>query len=417
MGWEKFCTLIFLGRNNVKSFISLEEAIEILNNNVNNWDIEEVDLIDGLNRVISENIYAQINNPPFNKSAMDGYALISNNTELSNRKFKVIDKVYAGGVCSSAVNEDTAVRIMTGAPIPKGANAVIKQEDVTLEDDFIILKKNIKENENICIKGEDISKGSLLLKSSKKLDYADIGILASSGINKMKVYKKPKIAFISTGDEVVDIGLALGEGKIYNSNKYSILSRIKELGYEAKYIAHINDNFHEIGSYIEEISNEVDLIITTGGVSVGEKDLLKDAIDTTSGEKLFWKITIKPGSAVLCSRVNKSIVISLSGNPTAALTTFELLVKPTLEKLSGYQEIKINREKAILSKDIKKKSPQRRFIRGYVEVNNCKQYVHITQTKSGNGILSSAINSNCIIEIETNNDGKNQGDLVDIIKL
>lgn len=401
----------------MKSFISLEEAIEILNNNVNNLDIEEVDLIDGLNRVISENIYAQINNPPFNKSAMDGYALISNNTELSNRKLKVIDKVYAGGVCSSAVNEDTAVRIMTGAPIPKGANAVIKQEDVTLEDDFIILKKNIKENENICIKGEDISKGSLLLKSSKKLDYADIGILASSGINKMKVYKKPKIAFISTGDEVVDIGLALGEGKIYNSNKYSILSRIKELGYEAKYIAHINDNFHEIGSYIEEISNEVDLIITTGGVSVGEKDLLKDAIDTTSGEKLFWKITIKPGSAVLCSRVNKSIVISLSGNPTAALTTFELLVKPTLEKLSGYQEIKINREKAILSKDIKKKSPQRRFIRGYVEVNNCKQYVHITQTKSGNGILSSAINSNCIIEIETNNDGKNQGDLVDIIKL
>lgn len=401
----------------MKSFISLEEAIEILNNNVNNLDIEEVDLIDGLNRVISENIYAQINNPPFNKSAMDGYALISNNTELSNRKLKVIDKVYAGGVCSSALNEDTAVRIMTGAPIPKGANAVIKQEDVTLEDDFIILKKNIKENENICIKGEDISKGSLLLKSSKKLDYADIGILASSGINKMKVYKKPKIAFISTGDEVVDIGLALGEGKIYNSNKYSILSRIKELGYEAKYIAHINDNFHEIGSYIEEISNEVDLIITTGGVSVGEKDLLKDAIDTTSGEKLFWKITIKPGSAVLCSIVNKSIVISLSGNPTAALTTFELLVKPTLEKLSGYQEIKINREKAILSKDIKKKSPQRRFIRGYVEVNNCKQYVHITQTKSGNGILSSAINSNCIIEIETNNDGKNQGDLVDIIKL
>lgn len=401
----------------MKSFISLEEAIEILNNNVNNLDIEEVDLIDGLNRVISENIYAQINNPPFNKSAMDGYALISNNTELSNRKLKVIDKVYAGGVCSSDLNEDTAVRIMTGAPIPKGANAVIKQEDVTLEDDFIILKKNIKENENICIKGEDISKGSLLLKSSKKLDYADIGILASSGINKMKVYKKPKIAFISTGDEVVDIGLALGEGKIYNSNKYSILSRIKELGYEAKYIAHINDNFHEIGSYIEEISNEVDLIITTGGVSVGEKDLLKDAIDTTSGEKLFWKITIKPGSAVLCSRVNKSIVISLSGNPTAALTTFELLVKPTLEKLSGYQEIKINREKAILSKDIKKKSPQRRFIRGYVEVNNCKQYVHITQTKSGNGILSSAINSNCIIEIETNNYGKNQGDLVDIIKL
>lgn len=401
----------------MKSFISLDEAIEILNNNVTNLDIEEVDLINGLNRVISENIYSKINNPPFNKSAMDGYALISNNIELSNKKLKVIDKVYAGGVCNSIVNEDTAVRIMTGAPIPKGANAVIKQEDVTLEDDYIILNKRLKENENICIKGEDISKGSLLVKSNKKLDYADIGILASSGINRIKVYKRPKIAFISTGDEVMDIGLELEEGKIYNSNKYSILSRIKELGYEAKYINHIKDNFYEIGSYIEDISKEADLIITTGGVSVGEKDLLKDAINTTSGEKLFWKITIKPGSAVLCSKVNKSIVISLSGNPTAALTTFELLVKPTLEKLSGGKEVKINREKAILLQDMKKKNPQRRFIRGFVEIDNCKQYVHITQTKSGNGILSSAINSNCIIEIEANGDVKNQGDLVDIIKL
>jgi molybdopterin molybdotransferase len=401
----------------VRSFISLNEALEILNENVDNLDIEEVDLINGLNRVVSENIYAQINNPPFNKSAMDGYAFICNNKELINKRLKIIDKVYAGGVCNNIVSEETAIKIMTGAPIPKGANAVIKQEDVVIEEDYIILRKNINENENICIKGEDILQGSLLLKSNKKLNYADIGILASSGINKIKVYKKPKVAFISTGDEVIDIGFELKEGKIYNSNKYSILSRLGELGYDVKYISHINDDSKEIGNCIEQLSKKVDLIITTGGVSVGEKDLLKEAIDITSGEKLFWKINIKPGSAVLCSKINKSIILSLSGNPTAALTTFELLVKPTLEKLSGYKEIKINREKAILLQDIKKKSPQRRFIRGYVEIDNYRQYVHITQTKSGNGILSSAINSNCIIEIEVNNDGKSKGDLVDIIKL
>ncbi|GAA0762905.1 MULTISPECIES: molybdopterin molybdotransferase MoeA [Clostridium] len=401
----------------MRSFISLNEALEILNENVDNLDIEEVDLINGLNRVVSENIYAQINNPPFNKSAMDGYAFICNNKELINKRLKIIDKVYAGGVCNNIVSEETAIKIMTGAPIPKGANAVIKQEDVVIEEDYIILRKNINENENICIKGEDILQGSLLLKSNKKLNYADIGILASSGINKIKVYKKPKVAFISTGDEVIDIGFELKEGKIYNSNKYSILSRLGELGYDVKYISHINDDSKEIGNCIEQLSKKVDLIITTGGVSVGEKDLLKEAIDITSGEKLFWKINIKPGSAVLCSKINKSIILSLSGNPTAALTTFELLVKPTLEKLSGYKEIKINREKAILLQDIKKKSPQRRFIRGYVEIDNYRQYVHITQTKSGNGILSSAINSNCIIEIEVNNDGKSKGDLVDIIKL
>lgn len=401
----------------MRSFISLNEALEILNENVDNLDIEEVDLINGLNRVVSENIYAQINNPPFNKSAMDGYAFICNNKELINKRLKIIDKVYAGGVCNNIVSEETAIKIMTGAPIPKGANAVIKQEDVVIEEDYIILRKNINENENICIKGEDILQGSLLLKSNKKLNYADIGILASSGINKIKVYKKPKVAFISTGDEVIDIGFELKEGKIYNSNKYSILSRLGELGYDVKYISHINDDSKEIGNCIEQLSKKVDLIITTGGVSVGEKDLLKEAIDITSGEKLFWKINIKPGSAVLCSKINKSIILSLSGNPTAALTTFELLVKPTLEKLSGYKEIKINREKAILLQDIKKKSPQRRFIRGYVEIDNYRQYVHITQTKSGNGILSSAINSNCIIEIEVNNYGKSKGDLVDIIKL
>ncbi|MPM02468.1 Molybdopterin molybdenumtransferase [bioreactor metagenome] len=401
----------------MRSFISLNEALEILNENVDNLDIEEVDLINGLNRVVSENIYAQINNPPFNKAAMDGYAFICNNKELINKRLKIIDKVYAGGVCNNIVSEETAIKIMTGAPIPKGANAVIKQEDVVIEEDYIILRKNINENENICIKGEDILQGSLLLKSNKKLNYADIGILASSGINKIKVYKKPKVAFISTGDEVIDIGFELKEGKIYNSNKYSILSRLGELGYDVKYISHINDDSKEIGNCIEQLSKKVDLIITTGGVSVGEKDLLKEAIDITSGEKLFWKINIKPGSAVLCSKINKSIILSLSGNPTAALTTFELLVKPTLEKLSGYKEIKINREKAILLQDIKKKSPQRRFIRGYVEIDNYRQYVHITQTKSGNGILSSAINSNCIIEIEVNNDGKSKGDLVDIIKL
>jgi molybdopterin molybdotransferase len=401
----------------VRPFISLNEALEILNENVDNLDIEEVDLINGLNRVVSENIYAQINNPPFNKSAMDGYAFICNNKELINKRLKIIDKVYAGGVCNNIVSEETAIKIMTGAPIPKGANAVIKQEDVVIEEDYIILRKNINENENICIKGEDILQGSLLLKSNKKLNYADIGILASSGINKIKVYKKPKVAFISTGDEVIDIGFELKEGKIYNSNKYSILSRLGELGYDVKYISHINDDSKEIGNCIEELSKKADLIITTGGVSVGEKDLLKEAIDITSGKKLFWKINIKPGSAVLCSKINKSIILSLSGNPTAALTTFELLVKPTLEKLSGYKEIKINREKAILLQDIKKKSPQRRFIRGYAEIDNYRQYVHITQTKSGNGILSSAINSNCIIEIEVNNYGKSKGDLVDIIKL
>ena len=401
----------------MKSYICLEEAIKILNENINSLDIEEIETVNGLNRVISESIYSKINNPPFNKSAMDGYALIAADSEILGNRLKVLDKVYAGGNTDSLIIKGTAIKIMTGAPIPKGANAVIKQEDVILNGNYIYVAKEVSENENICLEGEDVLKGSLLLKRNKNLNYADVGILISSGIQRIKVYKKPKIAFISTGDEVVDINHELNYGEIYNSNKYTIISRLNELGYNVQYIDHIKDDFKEIGAHIEKVSKEFDLIITTGGVSVGEKDLIKDAIDVTSGKKIFWKINIKPGSAALFSKVNKAIVISLSGNPTAALTTFELLVKTTLEKLSGAKELKIEREKAMLLQDIKKKSRQKRFIRGCFEIIDCKQYVKVTQIKSGNGILSSTLNSNCIIEIEENNEGKTKGDLVNIIKL
>ena len=400
----------------MKSFISLEEAINILNDNVEHLDVEEVNLIDGIKRVLATDIYSTIDNPPFDKSAMDGYAVIADDSKLKE-KIKVIDKVFAGSLCNSMVIPKTAVRIMTGAPIPSGANAVIKQEDVTLSDDnYIILNKSVKENENICFKGEDIQKGSLLVEKGKKLDYADIGIIASTGIEKIKVYKLPKIALISTGDEVIDIDDDLTSGKIFNSNKYTIISRIKELGYDIKYTFHVKDSESNIEEYIKKFSNDVDLIITTGGVSVGEKDLLNKSIDNINGKKLFWKVKIKPGSAVLCSKLNNSLIVSLSGNPTAALTAFELFIKTSLEKMCGYNKLEVKREKAILCNNFNKKSPQRRFIRARAVIEEGKQMVYITQIKSGNGILSSNLNSNCMIEVQGGNEGLNLGEIVDIIK-
>lgn len=400
----------------MKSFISLEEAIEILNSNVENLSIEEVSITKGISRILGEDIYSKIDNPPFNKSAMDGYAIISQNILNEQVKLEIIDEVFAGNTSCKTVSSNTAVRIMTGAKVPQGANAVIKQEDVKRENNYIYINKNIRENENICFKGEDIKKDSLLVEKNKKLNYADIGILASSGISTIKVYKKPTVGFISTGDEVFDVDQELVPGKIYNSNKYSILGRIEELGYEVSYISHVNDSYLEIGEEIKKASKMADLIITTGGASVGEKDLIKEAVDSIDGEKLFWKIKIKPGSAMLCSRLKDSFIISLSGNPTAALTTFELIARTTLEKLSGKDEIEIKREKAILADNFLKKSPQRRFLRGRVFANEKGQFVEITQVKSGNGILSSTLNSNCLIEIEAGNTGIEKGSIVNIIK-
>ena len=400
----------------MKSFISLEEAVDILDKNIKQLSIEEVSLIDGIKRVLAEDIHSKIDNPPFDKSAMDGYAIIAEDSS-NNEKIKVIDKIFAGEVCDSEVTKKTAVRIMTGAPIPKGANAVIKQEDVTVYDnDYIVLNRELKANDNICFKGEDIKKGTLLVSKNKKLDFADIGIIASTGINKIKVYKMPEIALVSTGDEVIDVEDKLIEGKIFNSNKYTIISRVIELGYKIKYIKHIKDSEDDIGECINNISKDMDLIITTGGVSVGEKDLLNEVIDEIDGRRLFWKVKMKPGSSVLCSIVNKAIVVSLSGNPTAALTGFELFVKTILEKLSGKNIIEIKREKAILCDEFNKKSPQRRFIRGRFTCEDGKQKVYLTQVKSGNGILSSNLNSNCMIEVNAGTEGLKSGELVDIIK-
>ena len=405
----------------MKKFITLEEAMEILDNNIGNLDSEKIELIDAVNRRVCKEIKSIINNPPFNKSAMDGYALIASDTtnikDGEKIKLKIIDEVFAGEVCKSSLNSNTTIKIMTGAPMPVGATAVVKQECVSVINGFIEIGNVAIENQNICFAGEDIKIGQCLVKKNKKLDYADIGILASSGINKIEVYKKPRIAIISTGDEILDITEGLTSGKIYNSNKYSLMARVKELGYDVSLMKHVSDSADKISDAIHCAARDVDLVITTGGASVGEKDLVIKAIDLIQGEKLFWKIKIKPGSAVLCSKVNNTTVISLSGNPTAALTTFELLVKTALEKLNGKKEIKIEREKAILVEDITKKSTQRRFIRARVSCDEKGQQVYITQTKSGNGILSSALNSNCLVEIEAGNLGVKKGEVVNIIKL
>lgn len=401
----------------MKSFISLEDSIDILKSIKINIKIEKVNLIQGINRVLASDVYSNINNPPFNKSAMDGYALNTNKTIKEGTILKVIGVVYSGQVFDGHVGVDETVKIMTGAKIPNNCSAVIKNEDVIIDGNYIKLNKDVYKNDNICQIGEDISKGQLLIKKHTKLNYANIGILASSGIDEILVYKIPKIALLTTGDEVIDVDQKLEDGKIYNSNKYSILSRLLELGYKCEIVNHVSDEYEKIGKKIEELSSKVDLIITTGGASVGDKDLIEKAINYIGGEILFNKVNIKPGSAVLASQKDNTVIISLSGNPNAALTTFELLLKPMLRKLSGNDEEFIKREVAIINQFYNKKSKVRRFIRGKTFIEDGIQMVSIIQKNSGNGILSSTIGSNCLIEIQKGNEELKKGDKVTIIKL
>lgn len=406
----------------MKKFIALEEALEILNKNTKALKSEVVSIKDSLKRVLYGDVKSKINNPPFNKSVFDGYAFKSEDSKGTSKEnpieLKIVDEIFAGDFSEIEIKSGEAVRIMTGAPIPVGADCVLKQEETERHGDLVKIFKEMKSNENISFMGEDIKSGETLIKKGKRLDYADLGIIASSGISEVLVYKKPKVSIISTGDEVCDINSTLKPGKIYDSNLYSLSARIEELGYNVLSMEHVGDNILKIGEAIEKAFEKSDIVFTTGGASVGEKDLMQKVSESIGFEKLFWKIKIKPGSAVVCSKREEKILISLSGNPNAALTTFELLGKSVLKKLEGEEEnINIKREKGVLMDSFNKKSPQRRFLRGNVIYDEKGAKVYITQIKSGNGILSSLLNANCLIEIEKGNEGLNRGEVVNIIKL
>lgn len=406
----------------MKKFIALEEALEILNKNTRALKSEVVSIKDSLKRVLYGDVKSKINNPPFNKSVFDGYAFKSEDSKGTSKEnpieLKIVDEIFAGMWPERKIKSGEAIRIMTGAPIPVGADCVLKQEETERHGDLVKIFKEMKVNENISFMGEDIKIGETLIKKGKRLDYADLGIMASSGISEVLVYKKPRVSIISTGDEVCDINSTLKPGKIYDSNLYSLSARMEELGYHVLSMEHVGDNIIKIGEAIEKAFEKSDIVFTTGGASVGEKDLMQKVAESIGFEKLFWKIKIKPGSAVVCSKMEEKILISLSGNPNAALTTFELLGKPVLKKLEGKEEnINIKREKGVLMDSFNKKSPQRRFLRGNVIYDEKGAKVYITQIKSGNGILSSLLNANCLIEIEKGNEGLNRGEVVNIIKL
>ncbi|EJT5938419.1 TPA: gephyrin-like molybdotransferase Glp [Clostridium perfringens] len=406
----------------MKKFIALEEALEILNKNTKALKSEVVSIKDSLKRVLYGDVKSKINNPPFNKSVFDGYAFKSEDSKGTSKEnpieLKIVDEIFAGMWPEIEIKHGEAVRIMTGAPIPVGADCVLKQEETERHGDLVKIFKEMNSYENISFMGEDIKIGETLIKKGKRLDYADLGIMASSGISEVLVYKKPRVSIISTGDEVCDINSTLKPGKIYDSNLYSLSARIEELGYNVLSMEHVGDNILKIGEAIEKAFEKSDIVFTTGGASVGEKDLMQKVSESIGFEKLFWKIKIKPGSAVVCSKKEEKILISLSGNPNAALTTFELLGKSVLKKLEGEEEnINIKREKGVLMDSFNKKSPQRRFLRGNVIYDEKGAKVYITQIKSGNGILSSLLNANCLIEIEKGNEGLNRGEVVSIIKL
>ena len=398
--------------------IELEKAISLIEENINEIiESQEIELINGNRRVLMEDIYAPINNPPFNRSPLDGYALRSKDTKGANKnnsiKLKVIDEVFAGSYSNKVLNKGEAIRIMTGAKIPEGADCIIRQENTNEGMDIVEIYEELSKYDNYCCMGEDINKGTLLMKKGEVLSYVHIGVLSSMGFNKVKVKRLPRVALFATGDEVCKPGEALKEGKIYDSNLHLIYSRLFEFGIVPKIYEIIGDSYEELSKRIEEVIEDVDIVITTGGVSVGKKDILHEALPLINAKRIFWKVKLKPGTPAMFSLYKNKPILSLSGNPFAATTTFELLGRPALAKLSGNSNINIKRVKAIMESDFNKASNVRRFIRGSYENGKVK----LLNNKHSSGMLWSMIGCNALIDIKAGSKKLSVNEEVNIILL
>ncbi len=357
---------------------------------------ETIHIKDALNRVVAEPIIATMDVPNHDNSAMDGYAM---NLDLlpdhGPFKLKVTGKLFAGNPLEG--NLEGALRIMTGATIPYGLNAVIPQEHVELNEGVITFQTKPQANKNIRRAGEDIKTGQTILKNGRSIEPCDLGLLASLGIDSIKVYRKIKVAFFSTGDEIISLGNPLLPGQVYDSNRYSLIGLLKRLGVEAFDLGVIPDDKKIIEDTLKKASDIADIVITTGGVSVGEADYMKDILKKI-GEILFWKISMKPGKPLAYGKIGQCHYFGLPGNPVSTMVTFYQFVREAVLTLSGQTPIpKIPIIKAKLLGPLKKIPGRTEFQRGTYEQDDQGTFKVSPLKDQGSGILRSMSEANCFI--------------------
>lgn len=355
---------------------------------------EELPLSECFGRVLAESVTAAENVPPFDRSPYDGYAFRSEDTNEASKEFPVtlhiIEEVPAGAVPTKACTKNTAVKILTGAPIPEGADAVINYERTEFTESSVKIFAPVKSGENIVRAGEDVHKGDILIRKGQAIDPGAAGTLAAQGVDRPKVYRRPKVGVISTGNEVMEVGTPLAPGKIYNSNRYTLSAALQEIGCESVYLGLAGDCPEAICELIKKGLADCDAIVTTGGVSVGDYDFTPDAMERAGVNILFRGVQLKPGMACAYGEKEGKLVCGLSGNPASSLTNFYMVAVPALKKLTGLSDYVPEEIQVTLNTDFKKKSPATRLLRGRLDISDGTVRLIIPKDQ-GNVVISSAI--------------------------
>ena len=375
---------------------------------------------DCLNRICSEAIHSTINVPGHANSAMDGYAvafadlLNGDGQEGHISTFEEIGCAYAGRSLDVICKSGQCIRIMTGAVMPEGCDTIIMQEQAEVRDDGLIaVDSHHRLGENVRYAGEDIKQGDVILNQGDKIGAADLGVLASLGIAELHVFRKPVIAFMSTGDELVSIDRPLQKGQIYDSNRYTLFGMLSQLEVDMIDLGVIQDDFDSIRAALLDAAQKADLIITTGGVSVGQADFIKTALQDI-GQPEFWKIAIKPGRPLTFGKINNSLFLGLPGNPVAVMVTFNHFAIPAIRKLSGAPSTQAPVVKAASTEKMRKRAGRLEIQRGIASLGNDGEWQVCKTGKQGSGILTSMTRGNCFILLREENSGVEVGDLVEI---
>ncbi|OHB99231.1 MAG: hypothetical protein A3G70_03915 [Planctomycetes bacterium RIFCSPLOWO2_12_FULL_39_13] len=395
--------------------ISVDEATQIVLKKVKILPPKNVRLEVALGLCLAENIKSDLDMPPFNRSAMDGYAVIAKDIINLPVDLDVIETIRAGYNPKKRIKKGQAAKIMTGSVVPQGADAVVKVEETKSQDNGkrVRVFKKTKKGSNIARKGEDLRTGKIVLSKGTKIRPQEVGILAAVGANTVKVFSAPSVGIISTGDELVEITRKPKPWQIRNSNSFSIAAQARQLVEDIEIMGIVGDNKNRIKSVVKK-GFKKDILILSGGVSMGEYDLVGEVLKDFGVSIFFEKVALRPGKPTVFGKKDDTIIFALPGNPVSALVTFELFVRPCIKKMMGflsYENVVLHAE---LEKEIKLKKKRREYRPAYLRHINGKWKVSIIEWH-GSGDLFSTTKANCLLIIRESAERLSIGDTVEVI--